>query len=240
MVELHEARSDRDQPRDDGADRSPQVLDLEARLIDRARRGDIQAWSRLYQEHFDRVFRHLHHLTGDRDLAEDLVQETFARAMVSIATFRGESRLSTWLGGIAINIVRGHWRRQKTAANANINLRAIHEIAPPSGPAPEEATLRRTRAEVLYAILRELPESLREVFVLRELAGSPRVMSTSARAGPEPASAPSSSASAGSTQRGASDGRQDDPRPRARSLHRRGRSPARHARHRRAGATRLR
>ncbi|MCA9636907.1 MAG: sigma-70 family RNA polymerase sigma factor [Myxococcales bacterium] len=171
MVELHEARSDRDQPRDDGADRSPQVLDLEARLIDRARRGDIQAWSRLYQEHFDRVFRHLHHLTGDRDLAEDLVQETFARAMVSIATFRGESRLSTWLGGIAINIVRGHWRRQKTAANANINLRAIHEIAPPSGPAPEEATLRRTRAEVLYAILRELPESLREVFVLRELEG---------------------------------------------------------------------
>ena len=74
MVELHEARSDRDQPRDDVADRSPQVLDLEARLIDRARRGDIQAWSRLYQEHFDRVFRHLHHLTGDRDLMRSLIE----------------------------------------------------------------------------------------------------------------------------------------------------------------------
>ncbi|MCA9662705.1 MAG: sigma-70 family RNA polymerase sigma factor [Myxococcales bacterium] len=147
------------------------LLDLEGRLIDRARSGDIQAWSRLYQEHFDGIFRHILHLTGDRDLAEDLVQETFAKAMVSLPRFRGDSKLSTWLSGIAINIVRGHWRRQKSARKAHDGLVALNEVAPPNGAAPDQAGLQRARAEALYGVLSELPETLREVFVLRELEG---------------------------------------------------------------------
>lgn len=145
--------------------------DLEARLVARAKAGDVQAWSRLYQEHFDGTFRHILHLTGDRDVAEDLVQETFANAMVSLPRFRGESRLSTWLSGIAINIVRGHWRRQKSARKAHDGLVALHEVAPRKDAAPDQAGLQRARAEALYAVLSELPETLREVFVLRELEG---------------------------------------------------------------------
>jgi RNA polymerase sigma-70 factor (ECF subfamily) len=146
-------------------------LDLEDRLVERAKAGDVQAWSRLYQEHFDGIFRHILHLTGDRDLAEDLVQETFAKAMVSLPRFRGESKLSTWLSGIAINIVRAHWRRQKSARKAHDGLVAMNEVAPPKGAAPDQAGLQRARAEALYGVLRELPETLREVFVLREIEG---------------------------------------------------------------------
>ncbi len=147
------------------------VHDHETRLLSRAREGDAQAWSRLYQEHFDRIFRHIIHLTGDRDLAEDLVQETFAKAIVALPNFRGEARFTTWLGGIAINIVRTHWRRQKSARRTRDGLLTLQQVAPPSDLQPDQARLRQAKAEVLYAILAELPETLREVFVLREFEG---------------------------------------------------------------------
>ncbi len=147
------------------------VRDHEERLLARAREGDVQAWSRLYQEHFDRIFRHIVHLTGDRDLAEDLVQETFAKAIVALPTFRGEAKFTTWLSGIAINIVRTHWRRHKSAKRTRDGLLTLQHVAPANELPPDQAHLQQARAEVLYAILGELPETLREVFVLRELEG---------------------------------------------------------------------
>ena len=57
--------------------------DRDSELVKRARAGDPNAWARLYQNHFDRAYRYLLYLVGDGDLAEELTQETFARAMVS-------------------------------------------------------------------------------------------------------------------------------------------------------------
>ncbi len=138
-------------------------------LLGRARAGDVQAWSRLYQEHFDQIFRHIVHLTGDPDIAEDLVQETFAKAIVALPSFRGEAKLSTWLSGIAINIVRAHWRRVKGARKIRDGLARLEEITPQQGDSPDHARLRKARAEVLYTVLEGLPETLREVFILRDL-----------------------------------------------------------------------
>ena len=81
----------------------------EAALVERARGGDVEAWGRLYQEHFDRVFRYIAYLTGDTQAAEDFVQETFARAFVSLPAFEGRAPLIGWLRGIAVNIVRRHF-----------------------------------------------------------------------------------------------------------------------------------
>src|SRR5687767_7965127 len=70
-------------------------------VVARARAGDLRAWSQLYQHHFDRVFRRLCHLVGQAAIAEDLTQETFARAVVALPGFDGRAALSTWLCGIA-------------------------------------------------------------------------------------------------------------------------------------------
>lgn len=158
----------------------------EAALVARARAGDLEAWSRLYQEHFDRVFRHLTYLTGDTHAAEDLVQETFARAFVGLSQFEGRSSFSGWLRGIAVNIVRKHWRSRYRGDQAMNRLEAAsRDITSGTDADPEGAHLRQRRAEILLAVLDTLPAPLREAFVLCDLEDMP-VQAAAAELGVSP------------------------------------------------------
>ncbi|MBL9101697.1 MAG: RNA polymerase sigma factor [Myxococcales bacterium] len=142
----------------------------EAALVARARDGDVAAWSRLYHEHFDRIFKYVSYLTGDVGAAEDLVQETFARAFVGLATFEARASFVGWLRGIALNIVRKHWRSRQRQGVALDRLELMSRDRVAAGAAdPEGAHLRQQRARVLLAVLETLPESLREVFVLVDM-----------------------------------------------------------------------
>jgi RNA polymerase sigma-70 factor (ECF subfamily) len=91
-------------------------------LVQRAQAGEMSAWSRLYQDNFERIYRHIRALTGDPSLSEELVQETFVQALLRIASFDGRSAFSTWLHGVAINVVRNNWRAQKSTARAHARL----------------------------------------------------------------------------------------------------------------------
>ncbi len=132
----------------------------------------MRAWSALYQAHFPEVYRHVRFLAGDGDNADDLVQETFARALVKLRDFDGRSSLSTWLHGIALNVVRNHWRAQRNTKTAHERLRSMN-LAADAGTTPtnEQFHVRKRKAEAVYAILETLPEHLREAFVLRDLKG---------------------------------------------------------------------
>lgn len=162
-IDLAERRTARG---DGTSERNPSIEEL----ILRAQRGDLDAWSRLYQAHFDAVFRRVCYLTGDPALSEDLVQEAFARAMTSIARYDGRSSFSAWLRGIALNVVRLHWRRAHTVDRLQGDLRQLHAIDPEDGD-PDRAHLQDRRMQTVYEILGTLPSNLREAFVLRELEG---------------------------------------------------------------------
>jgi RNA polymerase sigma-70 factor (ECF subfamily) len=145
-----------------------------AALVARARRNDLDAWSRLYVETFDVVLRHVACLTGDAAVAEDLVQESYARAMTHIGQYDGRASFVAWLRGIALNVVRMHWRRSRTTDRAHERLRDI--VAVTSGgiaAGPDRVHQQDQRARLLYELLATLPENLREAFVLRELEGLP-------------------------------------------------------------------
>lgn len=79
------------------------VVDLEAETLARAKTGDEGAFTRLYEQHYRRIFAFCLRMRGERAKAEDLTQEVFLRAWRKIATFRGESRFSTWLHSIAVH-----------------------------------------------------------------------------------------------------------------------------------------
>lgn len=143
-----------------------------AELVEQARAGQTDAWARLYQLYFAAIFRHTRYLAGEHAAVEDLVQEVFARALVSLRDFDGRSSFSTWLHGIAVNVVRGHWRRTTNTRAAHDRLRAIHEVRDASGSGEVDRThLARERAKIVYAVLADMPEHLREAFVLRDLEG---------------------------------------------------------------------
>jgi RNA polymerase sigma-70 factor (ECF subfamily) len=141
-------------------------------LVERARRGDGRAWARLYQLHFDRVFRDVAYLVGATAQAEEIVQETFAAALVGLRRYDGRASFETWLRGIAHNLVRRHWRTRFRRGRAYDRLEQM-AAEPPGSPRedPEQSHVQDRRAEVLRAVLETLPESMREAFVLCDVQG---------------------------------------------------------------------
>ena len=144
-------------------------------LVEQATAGDGQAWSTLYRRTFDGVYRHIGYLVQDPVIAEDLAQETFARALSRLSAFDGRSAFETWLHGIAINVVRAHWRGSGRRERAYDRLALHLAIRDPQNPGnPELSHARKQRASALLEIVRDLPPNLREAYVLLDLRELPR------------------------------------------------------------------
>ncbi len=148
----------------------PAAAGTDDELGARAQAGDLAAWAEVYERHYGRLLRQLRHLTGDLAVAEELAQETFAQAMASRARFEPGRSLEAWLAGLALNMARKHWRSRQSAEKAHARLCCVAELHG-AGPALDRLHLQRERSRVLYAVLAELPEPLREAFTVRELEG---------------------------------------------------------------------
>ena len=93
-------------PRADGApyEGVPLPEDTEARLIERLVARDERAFNDVVRAYERRIFALALRMMGDRAEAEDLAQEVFVQVFKAIGTFRGESKLSTWIYRIAVNL----------------------------------------------------------------------------------------------------------------------------------------
>lgn len=67
----------------------------------------------IYVEYFDLVYKYLYCLTQNRDIAEELTQDTFFKAIMNINTFKNQSKISTWLCQIAKNLWYDELRKKK-------------------------------------------------------------------------------------------------------------------------------
>lgn len=76
---------------------------------------------KIYREYYDTVFKYLFCLTHDKELSEDLVQETFVRMIKNIDKFEGKSKLSSWLCEIAKNLWIDYLRKNKRKVELNEN-----------------------------------------------------------------------------------------------------------------------
>gem|GEM_PF-336289 len=91
---------------------APEATSDAAALFARARVGDRAAFERLALRYEPALRRFAYHLLGRLDLADDLVQETFLRAVVSLPGLREPERFGAWLFGIAANLAKWWWRQQ--------------------------------------------------------------------------------------------------------------------------------
>ncbi len=144
-------------PRD--VDISPDASD-----VDLARRGDVQAFERLYRTNVGRVYAVCLRMVGDPSLAEDLAQEAFVRAWRKLHTFRGDSAFSSWLHRLAVNVVlsRQRARRRREARLVPVEDPEVHQT--PHTP-------RAGAGMDLRQAVGTLPPMERRVFVLHDVEG---------------------------------------------------------------------
>jgi RNA polymerase sigma-70 factor (ECF subfamily) len=132
--------------------------------IDAARRGDRHAQGVLLRQLQDPWYRMCLSLLGDPERARDATQETALRFLKQIAGYRGQSKLSTWSMGIAINVVR---EMRRAGGRAMSDNGRIADAQPAQGDVPDQAASRREEWDVVRSVLAELPERQREAVTLR-------------------------------------------------------------------------
>ena len=119
-----------------------------------------QAWEKMYDAYYMRVYSFTMTLCGDQNLAEDVTQETFSRAMSKSASFRNESDEVTWLCAIARNLFLDEKRRQTRTEQ-------MPEEIPSKEKTPEQLTMDRDSSFQIHMALHALDEPYREAFELR-------------------------------------------------------------------------
>ncbi len=147
--------------------------DSERSLVQRAQRGDQDAFAMLFQLHKKRVYSVCLQMTKDIADAEDLTQEAFLQVFRNINSFRGDSAFSTWLYRIAVNTVLMKLRRRKAPP-----LLSLDEPISADSPSLKRdigtADLNLSGAIDRLALRRaieELPEGCRQIFDLHEVQG---------------------------------------------------------------------
>jgi len=135
-------------------------------LIEKAKRGDEEAFNDLFEREQKCLFNLMLQLTGDVAAADDLTQEAFVKAYRKLASFRLQASFRTWLTKIAINIFRNELR--KKARHSTLCLEEIP--VPADGDRPERVVIKgELQWCILHNLRYHLPKKYREVLVLRDL-----------------------------------------------------------------------
>ena len=134
-------------------------------LVQRAQKGDAGAFEALYRRSVGRIYALCLRMARDAQRAEELTQDVFVRAWERLGSFRGESKFTTWLHRLAVNVVLQDGRtrgrretREESVADPELYLRYAKEEFP------------GTRVDLERAIA-ALPEGARKVVVLRDVYG---------------------------------------------------------------------
>ena len=107
-------------------------------------RPDDETFRLIFAQHHRFIFRFLYGMVGEHDLAEDLTQETFMRAYRSLNTLRGDSKLSTWLCGIAKNVALNKLRElHRELPTIEINDPSVTNVSEGEGTAPVDYLLNQ-------------------------------------------------------------------------------------------------
>jgi len=140
----------------------------EQRCLQRAQRGDADAFSALYREHVQAIFRYIAHRVNNVQLAEDLTGDVFARALEGLPSYVDQGKpFVAWLYRIAHARVVDHYRRaERRPAESDVEAEPL-----PVTPDMDEGLLRRHAARALRAAITELTSDQQQVIVLRFIEG---------------------------------------------------------------------
>lgn len=142
--------------------RDPSAPSIDGAGLDPAARP---SFALVYDQHFDFVWRSARRLGVAEANLDDVVQDVFVTVYRRLDVFEGRSQLKTWIFGIlrhTVHDLRRTARRKPTEA-------LVDEPIDLTSPTPQDAALHGEGSRLLHAVLLELGDDLREVFVLSEL-----------------------------------------------------------------------
>lgn len=151
--------------------------EVDQQLVERAQRGDKQAFELLVSKYQRKLARLLSRLIRDATEVEDVTQEAFIKAYRALPTFRGDSAFYTWLYRIGINTAKNYLvamgRRAPTTTDFDSDEAENFEDGDQLRDlnTPENEMMSRQVAETVNQTLEELPEELRTAITLREIEG---------------------------------------------------------------------
>ena len=144
--------------------------------------GDVDAFAELVARHEKPLWNYLRRFARDPETAEDLLQETFMRAIRGAPGWKPTAKFTTWLYTIGRNVSLDHARGavhrraislDGTGSRERESAPDLHERLPARAASGESGALTRELAEALERAIAQLPEPQREVFVMREVLDLP-------------------------------------------------------------------
>ena len=146
-------------------------------LVHASKNGDVAAFEQLVKRYDRKLLRIAQSVTHNREDSQDAVQEAFLKAYTHLATFREDSKFSTWLFRITVNQSLMKLRKQRTTREASLDedFQADGDVLPKEvtdwAPNPEQLYWASELRDILIKCLEELSPILRMVFVLRDIEG---------------------------------------------------------------------
>jgi RNA polymerase sigma factor (sigma-70 family) len=138
--------------------------EIELRLVARLKAGDAAAFEAIYEALRPRLFGFLARLSRRRDVAEDLLEETWLRLVARASELTDDTRLAPWLFTVARNLHASHCRHRALDEARVSELTPLWPPAPPESPF--EAAARHETERRLERALARLPLRDREVLLL--------------------------------------------------------------------------
>jgi RNA polymerase sigma-70 factor (ECF subfamily) len=139
-------------------------------LIESCLRGDQLAWEQIVRQHWRKVFNLAYKFVGRHDEAEDLTQDIFLKIFRSLHTFDRRANFQTWLISISRNFCIDHYRsvrKERETMARDVDASELTPVSRERGPYAEleQSDLK----QLIRRALSELPETLRQAVVLRDL-----------------------------------------------------------------------
>lgn len=138
--------------------------------VRRAAAGEREAFRDLFTRHRGDVLRLCYRMMGPRSDLDDVVQEVFFQVFKSLKDFRGQSKFTTWLHRVTVNVVLMH-RRAERSRPAYAEEASPDVVGDDRVSLPDAEVERRERMRAFSRLLDRLAEKKRVVFVLHELEG---------------------------------------------------------------------
>ncbi len=143
----------------------------EKNLVERSQQNDPDAFNELVIRYQDRIFNTVYRITHNHATSLDICQESFLRAFQSIKKFKKQSRFSTWLHQIAVNLCFNYKRARKPMTGLPDDDLLNHHPSDNPTSNPGAALENDEQSQIVQQALNSLEPDLRSIVVLKDVEG---------------------------------------------------------------------